>query len=453
MQENCGVCMERPRTIRYRPCGHAVCCELCTIKACTPSQQRLICPTCREAVAQLEQVPNSGERMECFQTAAQQGALSYKGVLVFLQAMCGSGAQEVADAARAVGDRWGKPGEGTLEAELLHAAAEGHTEAVMTLLATPGFDVNAVDEDGCTALILAAREGRTEAVTALLDAPGLDVNAECAGNTALMMAARLGHTEVVTALLDAPYLDVNAAGFFGYTALIFAAGGDHTETVMALLAAPDLDVNAVDEGHGNPGRTALMRAAQQGLTETVTALLAAPGLDVNAADGAGWTALMWAVGGGYTETVTALLAAPGLDVNAAAVNGFTAVMLAAGRGHTETVTLLSAPRACMPSASRRRFTLLPAIGLPSPSMLSPHTRSLPPTGTALEDAREDALERARGNAIERLRSTVLPAPPGSTTVARLRRPRSPPSSPSPLPSPPPRRARTRYSLFGRVHTV
>ena len=110
--ELCGVCMERPRTIRYRPCGHAVCCELCTIKACKPSQQRLICPTCREVVAQLEQVPNSGERMECFQTAAQPGALSYKGVQVFLQVMCDSGAQEVADAARAVGDRWGKHDKG-----------------------------------------------------------------------------------------------------------------------------------------------------------------------------------------------------------------------------------------------------------------------------------------------------------------------------------------------------
>ena len=147
--QNCGVCLERPRTIRYRPCGHAVCCELCTIKACQPSQQRLICPTCREAVAQLEQVPNSGEWMECFQTAAQPGALSYKGVRVFLQAMCVSGAQEVANAARAVSDRWGKPvDDGKLEAELLHAAAEGDTGVATALLATPGLDVNAVDEDG-----------------------------------------------------------------------------------------------------------------------------------------------------------------------------------------------------------------------------------------------------------------------------------------------------------------
>ena len=424
MQENCGVCMERPRTIRYRPCGHAVCCELCTIKACKPSQQSLICPTCREAVAQLELVPNSGERMECFQTAAQPGALSYKGVHVFLQAMCDSGAQEVADAARAVRGRWGKPDEGKLEAELLHAAAEGHTGAVTALLATPGLDVNAVDEEGRTALIMAAGEGQTEAVTALLHAPGLDVNAASSAGTALMLAAGQGFTETVTALLDAPCVDVNAVGVFGYTALMLAAGKDHTEAVTALLAAPGLDVNAVDEAPRNPGRTALMWAAKGGLTKTVTTLLAAPGLNVNAADGAGWTALMWAVGGGHTETVTALNAA------CRAI-------------HTTTTRVLSAPRACMPSASRRRPTLLPAMELPSLSILSPHARSLPPTGTALEVAREDALDNARGDAIEMPRSTVLPALPGSTTVARLRRPRPPPSSPSPLPSPPPKKARTR----------
>ena len=199
--QNCGVCLERPRTIRYRPCGHAVCCELCTIKACQPSQQRLICPTCREAVAQLEQVPNSGEWMECFQTAAQQGALSYKGVRVFLQAMCVSGAQEVANAARAVSDRWGKPDEGKLEAELLHAAAEGDTGVATALLATPGLDVNAVREDGGTALILAAGEGHTETVMALLAMPGIDVNkTDGPGNTALVMAARGGYTDTAKVL-------------------------------------------------------------------------------------------------------------------------------------------------------------------------------------------------------------------------------------------------------------
>ena len=235
--QNCGVCLERPRTIRYRPCGHAVCCELCTIKACQPSQQRLICPTCREAVAQLEQVPNSGEWMECFQTAAQPGALCYKGVRVFLQAMCVSGAQEVANAARAVSDRWGKPDEGKLEAELLHAAAEGDTGVATALLATPGLDMNAVNEDGSTALILAASVGHTETVTVLLAAPGLDVNAENSdGLTALMMAAAGGHTETVRALLAAPGIDANAAATNGSTALAFAEHEGHAEIASLLRA-------------------------------------------------------------------------------------------------------------------------------------------------------------------------------------------------------------------------
>ena len=45
----------------------------------------------------------ASDRRKYFQTAAQPGALIYKGVPVFLQAMCDSGAQEVAVAARAVG--------------------------------------------------------------------------------------------------------------------------------------------------------------------------------------------------------------------------------------------------------------------------------------------------------------------------------------------------------------
>ena len=276
MQDDCDVCMERPRTIRYRPCGHAVCCELCTIKACSASQQRLICPTCRETVAQLELVPNRGQRMKCFQTDAQPGALSYKGVQVFLQAMCDSAVQEVADAARAVHDRWGKPDTGKLEAELLLAAAVGYPGAVTRLLSTAahGLDVNAVDSDGDTALVTAALRGHTATVTALLAAPDLNVNAASgpgrnvnaanrAGRSALMMAAGGGHTATVTALLAAPSLEVNAGDLTGKTALTWAALGGHTATVAVLLAA-GLDVNAAYRA----GRTALMLAAGQGHTAT-----------------------------------------------------------------------------------------------------------------------------------------------------------------------------------------
>ena len=108
--ESCNVCMSRPCTMRFRPCGHAVCCELCTIKACEPVQQRLQCPTCRVEVARLERLPahdGSGaprrKRMKAYDAASEPGAQSYESVQAFLQAMI----DPVSDAARAALNRWG----------------------------------------------------------------------------------------------------------------------------------------------------------------------------------------------------------------------------------------------------------------------------------------------------------------------------------------------------------
>ena len=338
--ESCAVCIERPRTVRFRPCGHAVCCDLCTIKACEPSQRRLKCPTCREAVAQLELVPNIGERMESYEAAAQPGVLSYEGVPVFLQAMFNSAAREVADEAHAVHGRWGglRRYRAELESGLRNAANTGNAEAVTALLTVaPGLNVNAADGAGNTALTIAAMRGHTETVTALLTAPDLDANpANVNGLTALMLAVMGGHTETITTLLAAPGLVVNTAEGDGWTALMQAAARGYTKTVTALLAAPDLDVNA----ENGSGQTAVMMAAGFGHSEAVTALLAAPGLDVNAENGSGQTALMLAAGFGHTEAVTALMTVPGLDVNAANEDGTTALILAVARGHGETATAL-----------------------------------------------------------------------------------------------------------------
>ena len=194
--ESCAVCMEQPCTMRYGPCGHAVCCELCTIKACEPSQRRLRCPTCREEVAQLE-------LMEGYEAAAQTGALSYESVPVFLHAMFNSAAQEVADAARTAHDHWGKYDEGELEAVLRNAAEAGNAAGVtIMLMAAPDLNVNAENGAGYTALTLAAFGGHTETVTALLAAPGLDVNTvDVDVMTALIeLAVARGHGEVATAL-------------------------------------------------------------------------------------------------------------------------------------------------------------------------------------------------------------------------------------------------------------
>ena len=89
-------------------------------------------------------------------------------------------------------------------------------------------------------LLKAAYEGHTETVKALLEA-GADVNAkivegEFKGATALFWAAGKGHTEIVQVLI-AKGADVNAKGVKGWTALMLAAENRHTEIVSLLKQA------------------------------------------------------------------------------------------------------------------------------------------------------------------------------------------------------------------------
>jgi len=83
---------------------------------------------------------------------------------------------------------------------LLRAASAGNADTVRSLLASPNVDVNGVDDQGNTALILAARFGHNEVVRALLLAKA-DVKVKNKeGKTALMLAAEGGHDQTVAAL-------------------------------------------------------------------------------------------------------------------------------------------------------------------------------------------------------------------------------------------------------------
>ena len=78
--------------------------------------------------------------------------------------------------------------------------------------------MNAVDENGMTALHHAARSGCTDSVGVLSDSKA-DVNAsDKYRQTALMYAAVNGHTETVQALLNAG-ADMNKQDKYGNTAL------------------------------------------------------------------------------------------------------------------------------------------------------------------------------------------------------------------------------------------
>jgi len=86
---------------------------------------------------------------------------------------------------------------------LLRAASAGNADTVRTLLTSPNVDVNGVDDQGNTALILAARFGHNEVVRALLLAQADRKVKNKEGKTALMLAAEGGHDETVAALTQA----------------------------------------------------------------------------------------------------------------------------------------------------------------------------------------------------------------------------------------------------------
>ena len=86
---------------------------------------------------------------------------------------------------------------------LVHAAVAGDADTVRELVASPKVDVNALDDDWNTPLMLAAREGHDEVVQALIIAKA-NINARNKqGKTALALAADGGHDETVRVLVQA----------------------------------------------------------------------------------------------------------------------------------------------------------------------------------------------------------------------------------------------------------
>ena len=143
-----------------------------------------------------------------------------------------------------------------LNEQMVTAAFEGNSAAVMSLLAK-GADVNAAGKySGWTPLMLAARKGDTKLVS-LLIAHGADLNAKSRvrSRTALMEAARNRKIETVQALLAANP-DVDAVDWEGYTVLMFAAVSGQLDIVNALIAH-EADVNVKNK----VGSSALMMAS------------------------------------------------------------------------------------------------------------------------------------------------------------------------------------------------
>jgi ankyrin repeat protein/mono/diheme cytochrome c family protein len=143
------------------------------------------------------------------------------------------------------------------------AAALCADAGVLELVLKAGAEVNAVNQEGATALMRAAS---FEEKARMLVAAGAEVKARSKmGNTALHIAARQhGNVRTVGLLLDRG-AEVNAANVFGATPLMAAAAAEDPDTVRLLLDR-GADVNAKPNTDGGGfiwggGRTPLMWAA------------------------------------------------------------------------------------------------------------------------------------------------------------------------------------------------
>ncbi|MQY50819.1 ankyrin repeat domain-containing protein [Rhodocyclus tenuis] len=184
--------------------------------------------------------------------------------------------------------------------DMLTALRSGDNGAVVALL-DRGVDVNTVDRNGDTLLMLAVRENNAELLDQLLLRRARLNSRNRNGDTALRLAAFAGQEAFVHRLVEAGA----AVNMYGWTPLAYAAYNGHASIVDYLLKR-GAEIDARTEN----GSTALMVAARNGHQAVVEVLLqhhANPNL-VNENNDA---ALDWAERSGNTQIAALLRAAGG----------------------------------------------------------------------------------------------------------------------------------------------
>ena len=166
---------------------------------------------------------------------------------------------------------------------IVREAAFGNTDSVRNL-AKSGADVNAVDENGDTAVVVASASGHKEAVAALIEL-GADINkSDGKGETAIAAAIRAQNSEMVKTLYEKG-ADLNQAVKSGETPLMLASQLGLGEIAQFLTQA-GVDLNA----KGLNGKTAMYIAVAAGALQLAQILIKA-GADADAADTDGKSAL------------------------------------------------------------------------------------------------------------------------------------------------------------------
>ncbi len=218
-----------------------------------------------------------------------------------------------------------------LNEDLRHYASLGEIGALQHALLR-GADIDDVDDEGNTALLVATRKNQVDSVAELLrngadysvqnrfnmNAMTLAVRGGFAGViellrqqgcplhlpngfSALFEAVRLGHADIVNSLLQDPAVLVDEVNLIQETPLVVAARAGHEEVARTLiLHSADIEHRAMHDV------TPLMAAAEVGATSIATLLLN-KNAKVNAQDDKAMTALHYATRHNHLDVVRLLL--------------------------------------------------------------------------------------------------------------------------------------------------
>ena len=195
---------------------------------------------------------------------------------------------------------------------LTRACANGKSECVRLLLASPNINVNICGYNDRSPLLMCAWEGHTECVRMLCEHPDITPSLTKKGKAGHSPLSKAKTAKIKKFIMDA--INGNASAKVAYEfdemkkkygkgPLALAAKGNHLEDVKCLISGGE-DVNQV----ANQGNTALIYASWKGHHKIVVELLKSPDLDLSKQNDNGDTALIQAAWSGHKEIMRILLA-------------------------------------------------------------------------------------------------------------------------------------------------
>ena len=181
--------------------------------------------------------------------------------------------------------------------DFFKAAKMDNEQAVKQLIAR-GFDVNTIDPDSQTALMIALREPSPKVAELLVNQPGMNLNVlNAKGESALMLAAFAGQLDIAETMIKKG-ADVNKTG---WTPLHYAATAGQAALVRLLL-----ENYAYIDAESPNASTPLMMASMYGTPATVKLLLD-EGADISLKNQQGLNALQFAQRANREDSVQIIL--------------------------------------------------------------------------------------------------------------------------------------------------